>query len=82
MVVHAGIAEVEPLQVGHRRRLDHLAELEGAAEKRDLSEVVGDKRQFVLDCEVLNLGGRGRSSRLRWRLRAAGAGRRSRGNGR
>lgn len=44
MVVHAGIAEVEPLQVGHRRRLDHLAELEGAAEKRDLGEVVGDKR--------------------------------------
>jgi predicted amino acid racemase len=33
MIVHASIAKVEPLEVGHGRRLNHLAELEGAAEE-------------------------------------------------
>lgn len=58
MVVHAGVPEVEALQVRHCRALDVRGKLEGLAQAGELEEVVRDEGEFVLDREVLHLGRR------------------------
>lgn len=60
MIIHACIPQIEPLQISHRRRLDHLGELEMQAQRSKLGEVVRDETELVLDCEVLDFRGRGR----------------------
>ena len=56
VVVHASVAEVKALEVGHRGRLNHDGELERVAERGDLLDVVRDEAELICDGEVLDLG--------------------------
>lgn len=72
MVVHAGVAEVEPLHVRRRRREHRLRVLEDVAQLGQLLEVVADQQELVGGREVdVGVGGR----RLRDQPSAAATGR-------
>lgn len=54
VVVHAGVAEVETLEVRDCRREDHLRELERSTESDCLRQVVPDQGLLVCNREVLD----------------------------
>lgn len=75
VVVHAGVSEVEPFEVGHGCGGDEFGVLEGAAHGCDLGQVVGHEGLLVRDGEVLDLGGRWGRRRRRCGCCCRGGGR-------
>lgn len=59
MVVHTRIPQVEPLEIGHGGTFDMCREFESFAQSRELSEVIGNQREFICDRQILDLAGLG-----------------------
>lgn len=71
VVVHAGVSQIEALEVSHGGGLYVVWETEGFAEPCDLGEVVSHESLLVLDGEVLHVCGC-RRWRSEWRGRRVG----------
>lgn len=70
MVIHAGVPEVESLEVTERRRFDDFRRAEALNGPWNDGEVVVDEREFIRDGQVRNrreIGrGRGRGYGRTW----------------